>query len=152
MKKTFRYADLISYPSSRLRDYISKLGGEASRGVVIPHIGYACTGGTSAETFHLLHAGKLGASELTERSPRPLLGGLARFLMANEAARSITKLSLVGPKDETAVALVEKLALGNIVKHLGSVNYEQSLRKIGFATICVLVEADGSKGFTFPPN
>ncbi len=150
LKKTLRYADLITYPSSRLRNFTSRLGREEPRGEVIPHIGYACRDQEPEDGFCLVHAGKLGVSDLTGRPTRALLRGLAIFLKGEEAARPVTRFTLVGPKDNETEALVEELDLGSVVRTLGRVNYEESIRHIRLATVCVLVEADCGEGIYLP--
>lgn len=150
LKKTLRCADLITYPSIRLRNYISRLGGEEPRGEIIPHIGYTCRDQEPAGDFNLVHAGKLGSNEWSGRPTDSLLRGFAGFLEANEAARSVTRFTLVGPVDEATEALAGKLGLSSVVRHLGRVNYEESIRHIRSATICVLVETDSAEGIYLP--
>src|SRR4030042_2739340 len=150
LKKTLKYADLITYPSSRLRDYVSRLGGEEPWGEVIPHIGYTCSDQKSADDFHLVHAGKIGLNEITGRSTHGLLQGLASFFKVEEAARSVTKFTFMGPKDDATEALGKNLDLDGVGGLLGSANYEESLRHIRSATVCVLVEADGAEGIYLP--
>jgi len=150
LKKTLKYADLITFPSGRLRDYVSRLGGTVPWGEVIPHIGYTCSDQNSTDDFHLVHAGKLGLNEITGRSTQGLLQGLASFLKVEEAARSLTKFTFIGQKDHATETLVKKLDLGGVVRFLGNVNYEESLRHIRSATVCVLVEADGAEGIYLP--
>jgi glycosyltransferase involved in cell wall biosynthesis len=148
LKKTLRCANLITYPSSRLRDYVSRLGGEQPRGKIIPHIGYTTIDQKDSGYFNLLHAGMLGS--WVGRPPEGLLRGCAGFLKENETARSLMRLTLVGPVDEQTVALVGKLGLNSVVRHLGRVGYEESIRHIRSATFCVLVEADGAEGIYLP--
>jgi glycosyltransferase involved in cell wall biosynthesis len=57
---------------------------------------------------------------------------------------------LVGPKDNETEALVEKLHLSSVVRTIGRVNYEESIRHIRLATVCVLVEADCGEGIYLP--
>jgi hypothetical protein len=97
-----------------------------------------------------VHAGKLGLNEITGRSTHGLLQGLASFFKVEEAARSVTKFTFMGPKDDATEALGKKLDLDGVMRFLGSVNYEESLRHIRSATVCVLVEADVAEGIYLP--
>jgi hypothetical protein len=150
LHKTLKMANLITYPCDRLRNFTESLVGKEAKSEIIPHIGYTCSDQEQPGCFYLVHAGKLGVNDLTGRSTRALLRGLAIFLKLEKAARQVTKFVLVGPKDNETEALVEKLDLGSVVNSIGRVNYEESIRHIGSATICVLVEADSSEGIYLP--
>jgi glycosyltransferase involved in cell wall biosynthesis len=155
-RRTLRTADLAVYPSERLHQYhkrIFKLDGPTA---IIPHIAAPAPGDMEslellgAASFRLVHAGKLGTNEKPCRSANALLIGLRDFLKDNPTARSITKLTLVGPEDPTTQSLVESLDLKSNVESIGQVSYEKSLRYINSASICVLVEAGFEEGIFLP--
>jgi hypothetical protein len=155
-RRTLRTADLAVYPSERLHQYhnrIFKLDGPTA---IIPHIAAPPPSEREsleqpgAASFRLVHAGKLGTNEKPCRSSDALLVGLRDFLKQNPSARPITKLTLVGPEDPTTQSLVESLDLKSNVESIGQVSYEQSLRYIDSASVCVLVEAGFEEGIFLP--
>ena len=117
MRKTLRYADLVTYPSDRLRHYQSNLAAIPHKSQIIPHVGNSQFLGKRAgangnmTNFHLVHAGKLGSNEMTGRSAAALLDGLRLFLNECEEARNLTKLTLVGPEDRATQAHIQRLGL-----------------------------------------
>ena len=104
----------------------------------------------SSANFHLIHAGKLGSNEFTGRSTAALLEGLQLFLNECEDARHLTSLTLVGPEDLATQAHVRRLGLDGTVVSVGRIDYEDSLKYIESASVCVLVEADMPEGIFLP--
>ncbi|HZU10238.1 MAG TPA: hypothetical protein VFA02_10075 [Pseudacidobacterium sp.] len=149
MRKTFRTADLVTYCSARLEKYHLALAGVPHRSAIVPHIGWSvpCDGG---QGLHLVHAGKLGANEFTGRSTRTLLHGIAAFVQKRQPEHTEFLLTLVGPEDPETAGLVRALGLEKFVRSIGPVSYEESLRWIASASVCVLVEARMDEGIFFP--
>jgi glycosyltransferase involved in cell wall biosynthesis len=156
MRRTFRSADLVTYPNDRLHAYHLGVSGIPHDALIIPHVGgvssWYQTPETDwpAKTFSLVHAGKLGTSDSTGRSAKPLLHGLRLFLQDFPEACEKTKLTFVGPPDKTTESLVSALQLESIVHSVGRVTYEESLLYVQAATACVLVEAEMSEGIFLP--
>jgi len=151
LQRTLRAADLVTGPSARLHALNAAIAGTRGAFQMIPHIG--CTGAEPAEDrglFKLVHAGKLGSSEITGRSSQTLLAGLKAFLDGHPQAQTATRLVLVGPRDDATRSHIERFGLSSFVKEIGKVSYEESLRHIGSASACVLVEADCAEGIYFP--
>jgi glycosyltransferase involved in cell wall biosynthesis len=149
MRKTFCNSDLITYCSSRLRNYHLALADIPHRSTVLPHIGWSLPS-RPGQGLHLVHAGKLGANEFTGRSTRTLLHGMAAFVQKHQPRPSEFFLTLVGPEDPETANLVRMLGLQEFVHSVGPVSYEESLRWIASATVCVLVEARMEEGIFFP--
>src|SRR5579875_1406856 len=149
MRKTFRNSDLVTYCSSRLRNYHLALADIPHRSTVLPHIGWSLPS-RPGQGLHLVHAGKLGANEFTGRSTRTLLHGMAAFVQKHQPRPSEFFLTLVGPEDPETANLVRMLGLQEFVHSVGPVSYEESLRWIASATVCVLVEARMDEGIFFP--
>jgi len=156
MKKSFRFADLITYPSERLRDYHVAVSGVKHESLVVPHVGRRSAararvvlGGPEAK-FNLVHAGKLGTNEILNRSTTALLQGLRAFLDDCPDARDITQLTLVGPSDAETERLARELQLDSVIHRVGSVDYEKSLEYVAAASVCVLVECQMDEGIYFP--
>ena len=156
MRKTLRHADLVTYPSDRLRRYQTTLSMIPHRSQIVPHVDNSQVWneerGTYGNTanFHLVHAGKLGSNEPTGRSAAALLEGLQLFLSDCEDARDLTRLSLVGPEDAATQALIRQLGLEGTVATVGRTDYEESLKYIQSATACLLVEAEMAEGIFLP--
>jgi hypothetical protein len=98
----------------------------------------------------LVHAGKLGSSEITGRSARNLLLGLKAFIDTSAEAAARTKLILVGPKDQATETMIGELGLQENVETVGRVSYEESLGYIASASACVLIEAKMDESIFFP--
>jgi hypothetical protein len=152
MRKTLRRADLVTFPCARLRDYVTRLAGVQHTSVILPHVG--CRSGEhrdSGAIFNLVHAGKLGQiAQLGNRRVNTLLSGLARFLASQSDARPLVQLTLVGPADAATHACVSENGLSDVVRCVGQVSYEESLKHIGSATVCVLVEGAMAEGIYLP--
>ena len=116
----------------------------------MPHIGAVSETARRANEFLIVHAGKLGLHELTGRSAAALLDGLQELFRMRPAARSRTRLLFVGPEDVETSRQVELRGLSGQVGCTGLVSYEESLRHIGEAALCVLVEADFREGVFLP--
>src|SRR5260370_2166459 len=155
MRRTFRNADLVTYPSHRLRDYQATLSTIPHRSEIIPHVGNSEVFQESGvygnkANFHLVHAGKLGSNEFTGRSTAGLLEGLRLFLNDYIEARDHTRLTLVGPEDQATQQRIRHLGLEGTVVSVGRTDYEASLKYIQSATACLLVEAEMAEGIFLP--
>jgi glycosyltransferase involved in cell wall biosynthesis len=155
MRRTLRNADLVTYPSDRLRDYQTTLSTIPHYSQIIPHVGsspvFQENGAKGNGTnFHLVHAGKLGSNEFTGRSTAALLKGLRLFLNDCIEAKDHTRLTLVGPEDETTQEHIRHLGLEGTVVSVGPTDYEASLTYIQSASACLLVEAEMAEGIFLP--
>jgi hypothetical protein len=148
MRRTLRHASLVTYPSDRLKDYHWRLSGIQHKNEVVPHIGYRCGGQRTLNQFRMVHAGKLGGFE--GRSCRGLMDGIGLFLERHHEARAKFRMVLVGPEDAETNLVVNAQGLGEIVKSTGRVNYEDSLKYIDSADVCVLVESKVREGIFLP--
>jgi glycosyltransferase involved in cell wall biosynthesis len=149
MRRTFRTASLITYPSDRLRDYHYRISGVEHKSGIIPHIGYkSVLQKTNSTKFCLVHAGKL--SMRSKRSSIGLLRGLSLFLRKYPEARSSVRMIFVGAGGNTTQSVLEELGLESIVECTGQVSYERSLEYIGSASVCILIEAKMAEGIFFP--
>jgi hypothetical protein len=155
MRRTLRNADLITYPSERLRDYQTAFSGIPHDSQIIPHVGNkqivpsSGVNGSRAD-FRLVHAGKLGSNELTGRSTAALLEGLRLFLNDWTDAKDQVRLTLVGPEDQATKAHIQRLALEGTVESVGPTDYQESLKYIQAATACLLVEGEMTEGIFLP--
>ena len=152
LRRTLRNAHLVTYPCSSLWKFHTELSGIEHRAEVIPHIGSSWEDGSSQDRsiFNLVHAGKLGSSEITGRSGIPLLLALRRFFDETPSAAQVTRLTLVGHEDPQIRVWSDKLGLTSNVCNIGRVDYQRSLQFISEASVCVLVEANIREGMFFP--
>jgi glycosyltransferase involved in cell wall biosynthesis len=152
LRRTLRKASLITYPCQGLWKFHVGLAGMDHPATVIPHIGssWKKRPASNPSVFNLVHAGKLGAFDITGRSGYPLLLALRRFLDNTPTAAGQTLLTLVGPEDKQIQEWSDKLGLQSNIRVVGRVNYERSLQSIADASICVLVEANLPEGIFFP--
>lgn len=152
LRRTLKNADLITYPCRGLHDFHINLAGLDHAAEIIPHIGYRPKGSPHEPNghFRLVHAGTLGASEITGRSTKALLLGLKAFIETSTDAAAHAMLVLVGPEDKETKALVCELGLERNVQYVGRVNYEASLNHIFSASVCILIEASMDESIFFP--
>jgi glycosyltransferase involved in cell wall biosynthesis len=155
MRRTLRYADVVTYPSDRLRNFQTAYSAIPHCSQIIPHVGnsqvFQQTGvNGSGANFHLVHAGKLGSNEFTGRSTAALLQGLRSFLDNCIEAKDHTRLTLVGPEDATTQDHIRRLGLEGTVLSVGRTDYERSLQYIQSAIACLLVEAEMAEGIFLP--
>lgn len=148
LEKTLRTADLMTYPCPRLAAYTERCAGVGQEWTVIPHIGFSVPAEARDDEFTLVHAGLLGQDTL--RSAEGLLKGLSQFLEKRPEARSVTQLSLIGPEDPNTQALVAAFDLHSVVTASGRVDYEESLRHIASAAVCIVVEVKLDEGIFLP--
>jgi len=150
LKKTFHTSDLLTFPNERLRDYHLNIVHSCKPIQIIPHIGYATEDKCDDQCgFKLVHAGLIGSNK-AGRSPVGLLAGLKRFLLSHSDARSMTKLILIGPKDQETESIIKGLGMDSYVTSTGIVSFEDSLKYINSATVCLLLEGKFKEGIFLP--
>lgn len=152
LKRTLLNADLITYPCNGLHDFHANLAKLNHSAEIISHIGYRRKSSTHHQNgqFRLVHAGKLGANELTGRSSKALLAGLKAFLSSSPDAAAETKLVFVGPEDKEAQSWISQFGLAGNVENVGRVNYENSLDYMASASVCILIESGTNESIFFP--
>jgi glycosyltransferase involved in cell wall biosynthesis len=152
LRRTLLRADLVTYPCQGLQAFHARLSKLDHAAQIVPHIGYRLnTNGARLENqFRIVHAGKLGTTEVTRRSAKALLLGFRSFLNTVSDAARDSRLVLVGPEDKETLALVSQLGLQPNVERIGRVSYEVSLQYIESASICVLIETDSEESVFFP--
>jgi len=152
LRRTLQTADLITYPCKGLQSFHSQLANFNHSAEIIPHIGSRPdeSSRSSNHHFRLVHAGKLGTTEVTRRSAKALLLGLKAFIDSSTDRAVRLRLILVGPEDKETQALICDLGLEQNVEHVGMVNYEQSLEYIASSSACVLIESSMDESIFFP--
>ena len=152
LRRTLLNADLVTYPCNGLHDFHAHLAKLNHAAEIIPHIGYRRKNSTHHQNgqFRLVHAGKLGANEVSGRSSKALLAGLRAFLDSSPGAAAETRLVLVGPEDKDAQSWISKFDLAGNVENVGRVNYEHSLDYMATASVCVLIESGTNESIFFP--
>ncbi|MGJ5813868.1 glycosyltransferase [Paludibaculum fermentans] len=150
LRRTLRKADVITYPCHRLHQFHRALAHVDHPAEIIPHIGYVAkrTEQSDEDEFRIVHAGDINGD--SGRSLKTLLLGLKEFLRSVPEARLHTKLVIVGRKQSTNEELIRAMDLVQYIRHVGQVSYEESLRHIAGASVCVLIEAPVEEGIFFP--
>lgn len=147
LRKTLAEADVVGFASARLAAMTARIAGSERVGDVVPLIGWSRPGELRAGRFDLVHAGHLG---IGKRSPRTLLEGLRRFLDGRPEARSCASLTFIGPRAEETDRIAAELNIAEFVSATGRVSYEESLERLGRASVSVLVEAEMKEGIYLP--
>jgi glycosyltransferase involved in cell wall biosynthesis len=143
-------ADAITFPCERMRNWLLQDAPRQTNSLIVPHIGVAATTIRTPSDFVVVHAGKLGVNEVTGRFGTAMFDGMAELFRRRPAARSKTRLVLVGPGDpETARQIADRDLSANVV-WTGLMNYEDSLSYVADAAVCVLVEGDFTEGIFLP--
>jgi glycosyltransferase involved in cell wall biosynthesis len=150
LRRTLRTANIVTYPCNRLAAYMGRLSGVDRKNEIIPHVGAASSDNVIQDEFRLVHAGKLGSNEITGRSTIALLKALRSFLDKTPAAVPITRFVLVGKEDPQTNAIVAELGLKAIVVNAGEVSYEESLKHMALASVCILIEGKMEEGVYLP--
>ncbi len=163
LRKGLASASLVTYPSARLRDFHLRLSGVPHSSAIVPHVGW--THGNSQPSqpgpgspmqhsalggpLHLVHAGRL-TDTLSNRGCSCLLQGFHQFLACHPEARADVRMTLVGPSDAASRDLTVGLHLQDRITWTGQVSYEESLRYIREAAVCILVEGSLQEGIYLP--
>jgi hypothetical protein len=150
LRRTLRTTNIVTYPCNRLAAYMGRLSGVDRKNVIIPHVGAVSSNNLIQDEFRLVHAGKLGSNEITGRSTIALLKALRSFLDKTPAAVPITRFVLVGKEDPRTNAIVAELGLKAIVVNAGEVSYEESLKHMALASVCILIEGKMEEGVYLP--
>jgi len=150
LKKTLKTADLITYPSIRLWKYHERISGILHHAEVIPHIGYSSNTTPDPEKITFVHAGKLGSNEVTMRSPGVFLRVFKKILDKFPDLKNKMKIIFVGPEDNMAHRMTIDLDLKDNVNFTGRVQYQESLKYICSANVCILVEGKMKEGIYLP--
>lgn len=149
--KVMRTAEVITFPCARLRDYHLRLYQRKGRCTVIPHIGQAIGTAAPSRDFQLVHAGNLGCGESTRQNATlALLRAIRIFLDQHPDAASRFQVTLVGPEDIPTCQMTRSLHLEQHVICTGKKTYEESLKYIAHATVCLLVEGNMAEGIYLP--
>jgi hypothetical protein len=143
-------ADGITFPCQRLQNHCLSKSRRRAGTFVIPHIGSCSQVVENGGEFLIVHAGKLGLDEVTGRSARPLVAGVAGLFKKRPTARSLARLIFVGSEQPDTMQLAGELGILENLVSVGVVSYEESLRHIARASVCVLVEADFREGIFLP--
>lgn len=147
MRRILLQSDLLIFPSNRLRDEMLRNVKRTLPTAVLPHV--ASRTSISVEPpdrFTLLHAGTLHAG----RSADTILKGFAFAVERDRRLLKSVQLVFVGGGDDKIEEAVTELGLVGSVKWTGRVSYEESLRYIASANVCVLVDCALLEGVYLP--
>ncbi|HUV39520.1 MAG TPA: glycosyltransferase [Planctomycetota bacterium] len=149
LRKTLRSTHLVTFPCERLARHTSRHVKPKRPYRVIPHVGLSANETPDPHIFRLVHAGLL-LGKRYGRSAEGLLRGLRRFVEDDPEARSVTRLTFIGPHVAESSELAIAFGVGENVDTTGRVSYVDSLVWIAKADVCVLIEADIQEGIYLP--
>lgn len=149
-QRILRRADLVTFPCERLRAHVLAGSSRVRPTGDIPHVAIPAKVAAVKDRFVIVHAGRLGKNELTSRSADAIIDGLARLLQKCPEKRHLIRLRFVGPTDSALRQEIVTRGLEDVVEQTGAVNYEESLKHISEATVCVLIEAPFTEGIFLP--
>jgi hypothetical protein len=151
MRLVLKNASCITYPNERLAQFHVRVSGIKHNYEIIPHIGYRYDKKPDPTKFILLHAGRLGHIETTRsNATTSLIQAFRYFLVRTPEARSVTNMLLVGSEDPQTQTIIHKFDLFSNITATGWVNYEESLKYIANASVCILIEGPMKEGIFLP--
>lgn len=145
-----RYADIHTFPSSRLRDYMMKymtnVRVENTR--VIPHLAHSILSpqkkDNSSDILVLVHAGNV----THPRNPTFFLQALSNYIHSVESPKVLCYFIGKVPSDFNTVT--EDLDIVDYVKYLPPQNYFNTLQYIRKSDVSVIIEAACEEGIYLP--
>lgn len=143
-------ADLHTFPSERLRDYMLQYmkGVTPEKTVIIPHVClehlFVRKARKKREELVFVHSGNVSFP----RDPRPFLEGVKLFLEKKPTAQ--IEICFLGKQSGEFTDYVEKLHLAHIVKVMAPLGYLENLSFIAGCDIAVLIEAPGENSVYLP--
>jgi hypothetical protein len=154
-------ADVLTFPSRRLRDWVLKgeLEGAREKAFVLPHIAgempvrerdaSPLPAAIRPDGFNLVHTGTL----IKKRDPAALIAGFTRFVNREPERRRRSHLFFVGGVHK---GIAESDMWRSTLRHPNitcvttRISYEQAMRLGRHATAAVVLEADGVESPFFP--
>jgi glycosyltransferase involved in cell wall biosynthesis len=149
LRRVLREADVVTFPSGYLRDYVVAAAGMRAdiRTAVVPHCGLAQRRGPPPpgrnQVLRLCHAGDLKHP----RDPTVLIHGLRRFRAEVSAD---VQLDLIGLTDDALRGVVGEAGLGEAVRFLGAMPYRQADLHMLECDALVVLEAPCATGIFLP--
>lgn len=149
MKDCAGTADFNSFPSARLRDYLSPYLGlkDKKEMLVIPHIAmpnFQPTEYEKGKGFSMCHAGNLSS----ERNPELFLKALKR--LQEQYPETPMSFEIIGVEGVDVSQIVADLKLDGAVSFVSSLPFQQTLEKLCTYDVNVIIEADCSDGIFMP--
>jgi glycosyltransferase involved in cell wall biosynthesis len=144
-----RGADLLTFPSDRLRKHICRYlpAGSLEKSATLAHAALpsSCREPELGECFTLCHAGHLSAN----RQPRRFLEGFARFAQGLTGADRVL-LRIIGIEDQNLLAIARELGISWHIEFLGCLSYAETSTYLKRSDVNVIVEAGIAEGIYLP--
>jgi glycosyltransferase involved in cell wall biosynthesis len=155
LRTAARSADVNTFPSAQLRDYLAApLGLEdenlpaGRRGLVIPHIGIGYRPNRAhprePNAFRICHAGNLSA----ERDPTPLFRALQKLAERNPDL--ILEFEIIGQINSAFETAAAELGIEKMLRIVPGMPYLACLDRLASADLQVLIEAPCDRGVFLP--
>ena len=149
-RRILQTADVVTFPCERLRTHTMRGVNRSGPSCDVPHVAIPGERRNLKETFLVIHAGRIGMNDNTNRSADTVLDGFVQLVGRHPDKRHLVKLRFVGPSDPGVSAAVSARGLEEVVEYTGTVTYEESLEHINEASTCLLVEGAFSDGVFLP--
>ena len=149
LRAAARHADLNTFPSERLRSFLSQRLDikSGSNSLVVPHVGLGevvCRPREKVRRFTFCHAGNLSV----ERDPVRFLAALAS--LQRSLPNVDFRLIIAGSCDSHVMGHVRALGLEGMVEFQGGMEYMQCRELMAHCDALVLIEAELEEGIFLP--
>lgn len=149
LNKVARLADVHTFPSERLKDYISAyLPIEESRSYVIPHIAGAFiprADKNCKNSLTITHAGNLDS----KRNPDSFLEGFAIFL-EKAGARAQVKFVNIGRDNNELRDRASRFGVADCLEITGTLSYSETMERLRQSDLLLIIEAPCLEGIFLP--
>jgi len=149
LQKVIKKVDWITFPSDRLKNYVSMYLGEdiLRKSSVIPHVAMSPPLITKKanNTFTLCHAGYLSK----ERNPKIFLEALATFIR-QRGLNDRLRFNLIGIENCDFRNVIQEYGLQDNIIFKGRLSYQDTLSEIYRSDVAVVLEASSEESIFLP--
>ena len=150
IRKTARYASIVTFPCSRLGRYISSYlpSDISAKSCTVPHVllpDHPMPAKERQPIFTVCYAGTLYGP----RKPETFFRALSRFLSGRGDVFCL-KVEFIGLENIEIGQMIRDYGLGRTVSFQRAVGYEEMLVSLARADALLVIEADLSEGIFFP--
>lgn len=144
-------ANIITFPSERLRDHVLALSKKTplhNKTEIIPHIGlidYEQSQRKPDGCFRIAHAGNLSA----ERNPAAFFTGFSQFVK-NASIKHPVELVIIGMDNPHLMSLAKDYGIQQYIIFTGGLHYSATLPTLAQSDVLAVVEAPCDEGIFLP--
>ena len=149
-----RYADIHTFPSDRLRNYMLKcfININESQTMVIPHMAHSrllsiVKGERKGDrVFRIVHCGSVARP----RNPEIFIKALSKMVSGLELTKNQLRCYFVGSYDSNLSEIIKNNKVDDIVELLPPKKYADSLSFISSCDMALIIEAECEEGIYLP--